>query len=333
MNNGIWKSSASTGYERGCHALVFLSSVLFLTATVTATDVVEFLNGAKLAGQVTSIRKGKKEFDFEAKVGNRTRTRTYRFGKVHAVTINGTRHVLTPTSIAESSGGSAPSTGDTGAAKTKAEIYQLINEAGTTPPVWFDSTALNYPRTLDLSWPQPPGGWDAQKYISHYMFSVINENPRRESHPRRNLHRHEPGLCRGPHRGCDRQERSDYVGPRDEPQGQTILRRTHRYPKSNPQEARPEGGRRDHRGDDHFAGDHRRHSQSAGQLEGLTRRLIELAWVCRSFNALRTFPTSIVLAATIHKKSSRVHKKHVVHDALDLREMRARFSSVANSPE
>jgi uncharacterized protein with FMN-binding domain len=37
---------------------------------------------------------------------------------------------------------------------------------------------LEYPRTLDLSWPEnPPGPWNPQKNVGQYLWSTINENP------------------------------------------------------------------------------------------------------------------------------------------------------------
>jgi len=63
--------------------------------------------------------------------------------------------------------------------RTRAEVEALIEKAGATPPEWWDSVPLNYPETLDLAWPQAKGGWNTRKHIGHYLFSVINENPRR----------------------------------------------------------------------------------------------------------------------------------------------------------
>ncbi len=63
--------------------------------------------------------------------------------------------------------------------RTRAEVEALIENVGRTPPDWYGSAPLNYPRTLDLSWPKPSGPWNTRKHISHYMFSVINENPGR----------------------------------------------------------------------------------------------------------------------------------------------------------
>ena len=56
----------------------------------------------------------------------------------------------------------------------------LIDRVGNTSPDWFESTPLNYPRSLDLSWPNVPEpvnkNWDSRKHVGHYVWEVINPN-------------------------------------------------------------------------------------------------------------------------------------------------------------
>src|SRR5579872_2658248 len=64
--------------------------------------------------------------------------------------------------------------------KSKQEVYTLIEKLGRTPPEWYAKTPLDYPKTLDLSWPerpQPP--WNNQKNVGQYVWDVINPNPAR----------------------------------------------------------------------------------------------------------------------------------------------------------
>lgn len=64
--------------------------------------------------------------------------------------------------------------------RTKAEVEDLIKTAGATPPDWWDTAKLNYPSSLDLSWPdKPPGGWDNQKNVGQFLWDIINPNPGR----------------------------------------------------------------------------------------------------------------------------------------------------------
>lgn len=63
---------------------------------------------------------------------------------------------------------------------TRAELDALINREGRTPPEWFAGTKLNYPPTLDLSWPENPGGgWNNQKNVGQFLWDVVNPNPGR----------------------------------------------------------------------------------------------------------------------------------------------------------
>ena len=67
-----------------------------------------------------------------------------------------------------------------GAGRTKQQVEALIAEQGRTPPEWFEATALNYPKTLDLYWTSPPPRvWDNQRYLGQYIWDIINPNPNR----------------------------------------------------------------------------------------------------------------------------------------------------------
>jgi len=65
-----------------------------------------------------------------------------------------------------------------GRQRTRAEIDAVIDKLGRTPPDWWDSVSLNYPKTLDLSWPEePPPKWDNQRNVGQYVWDIINRNP------------------------------------------------------------------------------------------------------------------------------------------------------------
>jgi uncharacterized protein with FMN-binding domain len=64
------------------------------------------------------------------------------------------------------------------AAAGRADIDALIDSAGKTPPDWWDSVNLAFPNTMDLTWPQRPGGkWNPQRNINQYFISIINPKP------------------------------------------------------------------------------------------------------------------------------------------------------------
>jgi len=67
------------------------------------------------------------------------------------------------------------------ATRTRAEVDALIDKVGKTPPDWWGKAKPNFPKSLDLSWPEPapPGPWDPNKNVGQFIWSVINENPSR----------------------------------------------------------------------------------------------------------------------------------------------------------
>ena len=156
--------------------LAVLSTLLCvaMAADAFAEDTIEFLNGSTLQGTVKNIREPDKEIDFELKIGSRLLTRTYAFSKLNSVTVNGDRRELT---VMAKKPGTKPGT----LTRTKDEIQPIIDDAGKTPPDWFESTKLNYPNTLDLDWPlkPPTKGWEQNKNMGQFLWSVVNENPSR----------------------------------------------------------------------------------------------------------------------------------------------------------
>ncbi len=195
-------SSCSSASPRSRHALRFLWTcwrrrlavaglalvVTGLTLGAFAADTVEMLSGTKFTGKFLSH--DGQEVKFEVHVGGRKFVRSYPVDRVLAYTVNGQRTVVN----APGTGGGT-STGSSGAGKTpakpgelsagsgtrasKAEIEALINQAGRTPPDWYDGTQLNFPQSLDLTWPQPPPdkNWNNQKNMGQYIWDIINPNP------------------------------------------------------------------------------------------------------------------------------------------------------------
>ncbi len=109
-------------------------------------------------------------------MGARTLQRTYKFDTVRAVIMRGTRYEL-------STSAAGPSTDDPNdsASHTQAQLLTLIEQAGQQPPDWFDTTPLDYPQTLDLSWPlkAPDTGWNNQVNVGQYLWDIIYPNPGR----------------------------------------------------------------------------------------------------------------------------------------------------------
>ncbi|HUT13784.1 MAG TPA: SHD1 domain-containing protein [Thermoguttaceae bacterium] len=155
------------------------------TITTPVDAVIEFLTGSKAEGRILS--KDEQYVSFNATIGGRTFLRKYPIDRIHAVTIDGNRVVLNEKTAESSSPPVRPGTGTdsnsgtTAAAGNRlspAAIESLIGQVGSTEPDWLDSVPLNYPPTLDLSWPQPPPkGWDAQRNVGQYVWDIINRNP------------------------------------------------------------------------------------------------------------------------------------------------------------
>ncbi len=154
-------------------SICLFAVVLWSPSPVLGEDVVEFLSGAKLRGQVTAIDKLAKTVTFETQIGSSKIKRTYPYAQIHAVLYRGTRYVLTETPEREASG-------DKATRRSQGEVIKLINQAGSTPPAWFASTPLEYPKTLDLRWPLKPGGkWNSQRNMGQYLWDVIYPNSKR----------------------------------------------------------------------------------------------------------------------------------------------------------
>lgn len=167
---------------------------VMLSGAGARADELELLNGTRVKGKVAE--QTAQFIRIEVAAGDGSAEMKFPLAKVHAVTVDGDRKVLnekptkSPTVVKETPKADPADTEATtpeaeqpsakAKSRTKTEVDALIQKAGTTPPDWFDSVPLDYPQTLDLTWPkQPQGGWNQQRNIGQYIWSVINENPGR----------------------------------------------------------------------------------------------------------------------------------------------------------
>ena len=145
--------------------------------------LIELLTGAKSQGQL--VARDAESISIRVNIAGRSLLRKYPLERLHAITIGGQREVLQEKPSAEatsrpragtSSSEGTAATGET--RRTRAEVESMIDKLGRTPPDWFDSEPLDYPQTLDLSWPEkPPGDWNSQRNMGQYIWDVINPNP------------------------------------------------------------------------------------------------------------------------------------------------------------
>jgi uncharacterized protein with FMN-binding domain len=150
-----------------------------LAGSEPAEAVVELVSGAQVKGRITA--RDDQYVTLNVKLGSRTYSRKYATDRIAAITVDGRREVLNATGGAASPSGSAGSGAATvGIERSQAEIERLIDQLGRTPPDWWDSVPLDYPKTLDLSWPQqPPPNWNNQRNVGQYLWDIIQPNPRK----------------------------------------------------------------------------------------------------------------------------------------------------------
>ena len=161
--------------------LLAATIVITLASAVVYADTVESTSGIVVQGKV--ISRDSSFVVLEVQVGGKPVQRKYAIGQIRAITVDGMREVLqepapktSPSSPAPKTPGAVSPAADT----SSQQVEALIAEAGKTPPDWLTSTPLVYPKTLDLSWPQNPGGpWSNQKNVGQYIWDVINPNPGR----------------------------------------------------------------------------------------------------------------------------------------------------------
>lgn len=63
--------------------------------------------------------------------------------------------------------------------RTRSQVNAMIRKAGQSPPVWWDSVKLQYPKTLDLRGyvKLKKGLWKPKIKLGAYMISIISPNP------------------------------------------------------------------------------------------------------------------------------------------------------------
>jgi uncharacterized protein with FMN-binding domain len=143
----------------------------------------EYLDGTTIECKVLS--KDDQTVTIETTMGGMTVNKTIPLASVHRVTINDKTYVITPRTAGATQAPDASPAAKTSpqaagkTTRTRAEVEELINRLGRTPPDWFAATPLNYPKSLDLSWPirAPEGGWNNQKNVGQYIWDIINPNP------------------------------------------------------------------------------------------------------------------------------------------------------------
>ena len=146
-------------------------------------DTLVFSNGAVLNGTINRVDERTKSVTIRAKIQGRSYIRRYPFSSLRSLTKDGEKR-----DFAQTPSPSAPATTSSSDSKTQQQIIKTISTTGASAPSWLASTRLNYPNTLDLTWPQPSGKWNARKHIPHYLYSNVVANQGRWREGIRFLH-------------------------------------------------------------------------------------------------------------------------------------------------
>lgn len=152
-------------------------------AAMGRADTIELANGVKLEGRVLENNTAARTVTVEFIVNGTPAKRVLPYASIKAVVPSSTPAVpgapAVPAAPAAPAIAGAP-TAPAADTKTPADIRALITKVGPTDPDWLAGTQLNYPKTLDLSWPsKPTSGWSNQKNMGQFIWDIINPNSTR----------------------------------------------------------------------------------------------------------------------------------------------------------
>jgi len=177
--------------------------MLVLIGLAARADEIELLNGIKLRGKI--VKESADSVTIKADLGG-GKEMTWALKKIHAITLDGERRVVNeraarkprssspkPRKRRRRSSSRRRSSKDADRPKTVtrtgAQVEAMVRKAGSTPPDWWKTVELDYPQTLDVSWPQVPRGErDEKTYPQLYISRIINPNPDRWRQGARLLH-------------------------------------------------------------------------------------------------------------------------------------------------
>lgn len=167
---------SSIGTGRCARIAILAVSLSALSVPITyGQDVVEFSSGAKARGKIQSYSGSYVIIDVT--VSGRNFQRRYPKSRINALIIKGKRIDLKNPADSPRATSPASATKSTHKERPREEVLAEIDKLGRTPPDWYESTPLNYPKTLDLNWPMPPPkGWNSQKNIGQFIWDRINPN-------------------------------------------------------------------------------------------------------------------------------------------------------------
>ena len=146
-----------------------------------AADEIILTTGKKGTGTIVS--ETATSVVIETTVAGRVVKRTVPKNRIYSIEKNGRRHVFNDSvagkkAAAASDAVAIPANPDSGerVERSPREVFEIIERIGKTAPDWLESTPLEYPSTLDLSFPKDVDGWDANRNFGQYVWDLINPN-------------------------------------------------------------------------------------------------------------------------------------------------------------
>ncbi len=185
VHRKIWQFAPPRRIQFSICNLLFVAFIVSCPVRALAEDVLELTSGAKVRG--TLLSRTEKEVQIEMVVSGKALTRKFPLKSIAAIVRNGKREELAaaapsakpmPSDLGAAGNGNPPPNPAADEKRSKAQIDAMIEKIGKTQPDWYEATPLNYPQSLDLTWPEPaPGGWNNQKNMGQYIWDIINPNP------------------------------------------------------------------------------------------------------------------------------------------------------------
>jgi len=169
-------------------------------ALVVGSLLATVFNGSAVADEII-LTTGKKgtgtivsetavNVEIETTVGGRVVKRTVPKSRIYLIEQNGKRRVLNESEAGKKTAAESDAvanvktngkegtngTSEKRVERTPQEVFKIVDQIGKTAPDWLKSTPLEYPSTLDLSFPKDVDGWDANRNFGQYVWDVINPN-------------------------------------------------------------------------------------------------------------------------------------------------------------
>lgn len=158
-------------------AAVCLAFSAFFNVSSVADEII-MTSGKKGTGTIVS--ETATSVEIETTVSGRSVKRIVPKDRVYSIEQNGKRRVLNDSEAgrkaAEASDAAAVGGNGERVERSPREVFEIIERIGKTAPEWLESTPLEYPPTLDLSFPKNVDGWDANRNFGQYVWDVINPN-------------------------------------------------------------------------------------------------------------------------------------------------------------